>query len=128
MQLEQDDTTRHYNCVRPYLTWGWCFLAGSFYEDVRNTSSLFMPSTSKTSAPTPISRLLLTHTMIYQMGNLSWSAYVRADRVESEMLKLIESAIENALIPVRGLMVQFKTTLTSYSARIDKLMARMEVR
>lgn len=53
---------------------------------------------------------------------------MRADRVESEMLKLIESAIENALIPVRGLMVQFKTTLTSYSARIDKLMARMEVR
>uniref|UniRef100_M1DRZ1 Integrase core domain containing protein n=1 Tax=Solanum tuberosum TaxID=4113 RepID=M1DRZ1_SOLTU len=82
-----------------------------------------IPSTSSaltsSSTPTPRSWPPLTKALIYHMGNLARSTDTRVSRLERELPKNIERAVEVAMCPVRADIMLHRTTLAS--ADVDQL-------
>lgn len=72
-----------------------------FVEQSGTTQPSYMPSTFTTAAPSPYSPTSL-QTLIYDVGNLTRFVDARVVIVESEMPKLIDSAIEDALFWLEG--------------------------
>uniref|UniRef100_M1DWW2 Integrase core domain containing protein n=1 Tax=Solanum tuberosum TaxID=4113 RepID=M1DWW2_SOLTU len=84
----------------PTLATGPLGNSSSTPSDTPDTSNAPLPprySAGGTSAP----RTPITEVMLFRMGHLAQSSYVRASRIEADIPRMIERAITAALTPFR---------------------------
>lgn len=85
-----------------------------------------VPSTSNVPLPPSISRPLLTHTMLYRMGNLAHLVDVKASRLEANVPTKISTTVETDLEPIQEEMMGQRELLIAYGLQLNIFTARVE--